>query len=160
MGFFHLVEKDDAVGLAPDFFAELSALLVADVSGRGTDQAGDRVLLHVFRHVEADDCALVVEEKFRERLRKLGLADTGRAEKQERSDRTVFVLESGACAAYGIRRGLDRLLLADDALHEALLHFDQLRALTLLQARDRDAGPSGDDFCDVFFGYFLLDHRL
>ena len=48
-------------------------------------------------------------------------------------------------------------MLADNALHEALFHFNELGALAFLQAGNRDAGPGGDDFGDVFFGDFLAE---
>ena len=51
----------------------------------------------------------------------LGFADAGRAEKNERTDRAVLILQAGARAAHGIRHRDDRLLLADDALHAAAL---------------------------------------
>jgi hypothetical protein len=59
--FFHLVKKNDRVGFAAHGLAELAALLVADVAGRRSDQTGDGVLFHVFRHIEADDGSFVVE---------------------------------------------------------------------------------------------------
>ena len=55
--------------------------------------------------------------------------------------------------------GLDRLVLADDALVQALLHVDQLLDLALHQAGDGDAGPLGDDLGDVLLGDLLGQHR-
>ena len=54
VGLFDFVEQNDAVGAASDGFAELAAFLVADVAGRGADEACDGVALHVFAHVDAD----------------------------------------------------------------------------------------------------------
>ena len=58
-----LVEQDDRVGATADGLGELAALLVADVAGRRTDEAGDRVPLGVLAHVDADHRPLVVEEE-------------------------------------------------------------------------------------------------
>ncbi len=55
---------------------------------------------------------------------------------------------------------VDRLVLADDALVQPLLHVDQLLGLALEQPRDRDAGPAGDDLGDVVLVDLLLHHRL
>ncbi len=76
------------------------------------------------RHVDADHRVLGVEHELRQRARELGLADARRAEEQERADRAVGVLQARARAAQ--RRGdrLDRLVLADDAFVQALLHVD------------------------------------
>ena len=95
MGLLDLVEQDDRVGPAADRFGQLAALFVADVSGRCTDQPGDGVLLHVLGHVEPDDRLLGVEHELGQRLRQLGLADTGRSEEEEGTDRPVRVGESG-----------------------------------------------------------------
>src|SRR5580704_1621093 len=46
MSFLDFVQQDDGVGGSFHAFSELAALLVADVSGRRTDQLGNRVLFH------------------------------------------------------------------------------------------------------------------
>ena len=48
-------------------------------------------------------------------------------------------LQPGARAAQRVGHRGDRLLLADDAPVQALLHVDELLDLALHQARDRDA---------------------
>ena len=78
-----LVEQDDRVRTTPDGLRELTAFVVADVSGRRADQASHRVALLVLRHVDADERTLVVEQEPRERTRELRLADTGRTDEQE-----------------------------------------------------------------------------
>ena len=56
-------------------------------------------------------------------------------EEEERADRAVGVLQPGARAPERVRDGLDGLVLADDALVQALLHVDELLDLALHQAR-------------------------
>ena len=63
----------------------------------------------------------------------------------------------GARAAQRVRHGLDRLVLADHALVQPLLHVDQLLDLALHQLRDRDAGPLGHDLGDVLVVDLLLE---
>ena len=104
--------------------------------------------------------ALVVEHELGEGAGQLGLADAGRAEEDERADRPVRILEAGAGAAKRVGDRLDRLVLADHALVEPLLHVDQLLGLALEQPLDGDAGPAGDDLGDVVLVDLLLDHRL
>ena len=60
------------------------------------------MLLHVLRHVELHHCRLVTEQELGERLRGLGLPDTGRPEEDERSRRALRVLEAGTRAANGL----------------------------------------------------------
>ena len=78
-------------GRPPHRLGELAALLVADVAGRRADQPGDRVLLAVLAHVDADHRPLVVEQEVGQRLGQLGLADAGRAEEEEGAGGAVGV---------------------------------------------------------------------
>src|SRR5439155_6956574 len=95
-----------------------------------------------------------------ERAGELRLADAGRAEEDERADRPIRVLESGARAAKRVRDRRDGLVLADDALMEPFLDVDQLLSLALEQAVDRDPRPACNDGGDVVLVDFLLDHRI
>ena len=61
----HLVEEHDGVRATAHRLGQLTALVVADVSRRGTNQAGDGVLLAELGHVDADHRVLVVEEELR-----------------------------------------------------------------------------------------------
>ena len=63
--------------------------------------------------------------------------------------RPVRILQTGARAADGVRHRVDRLVLADDALVQPLLHVQQLLDLAFEQSADRNAGPAADDLGDV-----------
>ena len=139
---------------------QLPALLVADVAGRGADQARDRVLLAVLAHVDPDHGVLVVEEEVGQRLGELGLADAGGAEEEERAGRAVRVGDARAAAPHGVGDGLHGGRLADQPAAQLLLHPQQLGALALEQPAGRDAGPGGDHVGHVVRADLLLDHRL
>ena len=49
-----LVEQQHAMRMLVDAVREQAALIEADIAGRRTDEAADRVALHVLRHVEAE----------------------------------------------------------------------------------------------------------
>ncbi len=149
VGLLDLVEQDDAVGSPPHRFGELTTLLVADVAGGGADQPRDGVLLHVLRHVDAHQVLLAVEERPRQGLGELGLADARGAEEEERADRPARVLDSGARAEHGVGHRLHRLVLADDALVQDGLEAQELLLLPFDQPGDRDAGPARDDLRDL-----------
>ena len=116
--------------------------------------------LLILRHVETNHRALVVEHEFRQRACELRLADSGRAEEDERADRTVRILEPGARAAQRVGNRLDRFLLPDHALVEALFHVDQLLGLAFEQLGDRNARPACDDGCDVVLVDLFVHHRV
>ena len=155
MGLLDLVEEDDGVGPAAHGFRELAALVVADVAGRRPDHAGDRVLLLVLGHVEADHRVLVVEEELRERAGELGLADARGAEEEERADGPLRVLHAGAGPADGRGHGLHGLVLPDDAQLQPLVHLQELLRLALDHLRDGHAGPLRDDRGDVLLVHLL-----
>ena len=154
-----LVEQHDLIGPPPHRFGERAALVVADIARRRADQPRDRVLLHVLRHVDADQRLLVVEQVRRQRLGQFGLADAGRPEEHERADRPVRILQAGARAAH---RGRDRLAPPRPGrprAAELLLHLEQLFLLALEHPVDRHAGPARHHLRDVVGGHRLLDHR-
>ena len=109
VGLLHLVEQHHRVRPAPHRLGQLTALVVADVAGRRTDQTRHGVLLAVLAHVDADHRALVVEQEVRQGLGQLGLADAGRAEEQERTRRPVRVGDTGPAAANRIGNRLHGL---------------------------------------------------
>ena len=76
-------------------------------------------------------------------------------EEDERADRPPRVLDPGARADDRVGDELDRLVLADHALVQDLVEAQQLLALALHQARDRDAGPARDDLGDLVLGDLL-----
>ena len=67
--------------------------------------------------------------------------------------------EPGPRAPQRVGDRLDRLVLADHPVVQALLHVDQLLDLALHQAADRDPGPFGDDLGDVLLGHLVGEHR-
>ena len=149
----YLVEQDDAEWTAADGLGQLSALVVANVSGRRAYEPRHGVSFHEFGHIYADQVLLVVEQEPCQRARQLGLAHAGRAEEDEAADGTLGVFESGAGAAHGIGDGGDGGVLSDDALMQPLLHPKQLIRLGFQQPVNGDAGPGCDQPADLLRGY-------
>ena len=129
-----LVEEHDGVGLAPHRLGELAALLVADVAGRGADQAADGVALLVLGHVEADDVVLGVEERLGERAARARSCRrrSGPRKMNEPIGRRGSLMP-GAGADDRVGDELHGLVLADHALVQDLVEAQQLLALALDQ---------------------------
>ena len=159
VGLLDLVEQDHRVGPAAHRLGQLPALLVADVAGGSAHEPGDRMLLRVLAHVDAHHRALVVEQELRERLRQLGLADTGRAEEEEGAGRTIRVGDASPGTAHGVAHLSHGLGLPHDPAAELLLHPEQLLGLALEQTAGRDARPTRHHLRDVVGRDLLLDHR-
>ena len=158
MRLLHLVEQDDGVGLAAYRFGQLAAFLIAHVSGRRADQTGHGVFLHVFGHVDTHHVVLVVKQRLRQRLGKLGLAHARGAEEQERADGAVGVLNACAAALDGFRDGLNRFVLTDHPLVEGLVQRQQLLPLSLHQPGNGDSRPALHDLGDFPVGNSVRKH--
>src|SRR6266566_5020884 len=78
MSLLDFVEQDDAVGLAAYRLGELTTLFIANISGRGTNQACRRMALHEFRHVNFDESFFTTEHKLGKRTSQLCLSNTSR----------------------------------------------------------------------------------
>src|SRR3954452_13116969 len=128
---------------------ELTGVLVADVPGWGADQPADGVPLLELRHVEPDHPVLVAEQGLGEGPRQLGLAYAGRSQEEEAADRPVQVAEADTGAAHRFGDDLDRLVLPDPPVVQALLQVQQPRHLLLRELADRDAGGPGHHLGDV-----------
>jgi hypothetical protein len=118
------------------------------------------VLLHELAHVEAGQRGLVVEEELGERLGELGLADARRPQKQEAADGLARVPQAHSAAADRLGDRQHRVVLADDALLQLVLHPEELGGLLLHHLRDRDAGPRGDHVRHVLRRHHVVDHHL
>ncbi len=156
----HLVEQDDRVRTPAHSLGELSALVVADVAGRGTDEAGHSVLLAVLAHVDADQGLLVVEQEVGQGLRELSLADAGGAEEHERASGPIGIGDARAGPADRVGDGTHGVLLSDQSMPEHALGAEQLLDLTLEQAAGGDARPGGDHLGDVVARHVVADHRI
>ena len=159
MRLFHLVEQHDAIRTAAHGFGQLAALVITDISRRGTDQTGDTVLFHVFAHVDTNHVLFIVKQRLRQRLGQLSLANARRTKEEERADRPVRVLDAGTAAQDGLADLFDRLILTDDALVERIIQMQQFFALAFHQFGNRDARPAGDDAGDFFLGHLVAQQR-
>ena len=83
MGLLDFVEEDDRVGTAADRFGELTSLLMADITGRRSDEPGGGELLHVLRHVDLDERVGIAKHELGKRAGEEGLSDAGWAEEDE-----------------------------------------------------------------------------
>ena len=155
-----LIEEEHAVGAASHRLGELAALLVADVARRRSDQAGDGVLLHVFRHIETDHRLLVIEEELGESPCQLCLSDPGGAQEDEGADGPVGIGEACPPAPHRVGDGADGIVLPDHAVVEAFLDVEQLLDLALQHLGDRDVRPVGDDLRDVLGVDLLLEQGM
>src|SRR4051794_30435983 len=103
MRLFDLVKEDHAVWSAPNRFGKLSALFVADVTRRRSDQTRDRVLLHIFRHVDPNHGLIGIKQELRQSPSEFSLADPGWSKEDETAQWPVRIRKAGPRAPNGVR---------------------------------------------------------
>ena len=141
MRLFYLIEKNYTVRSAANLFRELTALIIADISGRRTDKTRHRVFLHILRHVKPDHCVFIAEQGACKCLAKLGFADTRGTEEYERSGWAPGVFKSHTSSAYRLGDRADSLVLTDYSAVKLLLHVEKPLAFSLRQLHNRNASP-------------------
>ena len=140
-----LVEQHDRVRVTTNGLGKLTALVVAHVTRRATDELGDLKLATELGHVEADERVLAAKEVLGERLGELGLARAGGTQEDKAAAGATRILERRAAAAHGLGDGLDSLVLADDAGLEHAFGLQQAPALALGERGNRHARGHGHD---------------
>ena len=149
MRLFDFVEQHDGIRIAPDFFRELSAFLVADVARRRTDEPRDVEFLHVFAHVQMDERFRVAEHLFGHRFREQSFSNAGRAEQKKSSNRALRVFQIRARTAQRLADGGNGFALADDDFFHFVFDREQPRHFVLPHALERHARPFGDDVQNI-----------
>ena len=104
------------------------------------------MLLHEFRHINANHGLFGIKQEVCQRLAQLGLTHPGRPEEQERTVGAIRIRQTSPGTAHRIGHGFHRLILTNDPIMERFLHAHQLVALTLQHLGYRNPGPLGDDF--------------
>ena len=153
---FYLVQEDDGVGLPSDGFRQLSALVIAYVSRRSTDQAAHGEFLHILRHIETYDVLFGVEESLRQSFCQFRFADAGRAQEDEGTDRPSRVFQAGAGSYDRVGHGFHCLVLTDDALVQRFVDLEELFLFAFHDLADRDASPAADHIRDLVLGDLLF----
>ncbi len=131
MRFFHLVKEHDLIRAAPHCFGQYAALIVAHIAGRSTNETRDRMFLHELGHINAHHRTVVIKEKFRYCFRQLSFPDTCWPKKQERTQRTILVIQTSTRATHSIRNRSYRRMLTNHTPMQRIFHSQQLVTLAL-----------------------------
>ena len=125
MRLFNFVKQYHRIRFFPDFFAELAAFLVPDISRRRPHQARNRELFHVFRHIDPHKRVLGIEEGFGKRFGELRFSHARGAEENKGGDGAPWAVQPGARSPDALRHGLQGLVLPDDPFSQLVLQFEQ-----------------------------------
>ena len=158
MSLLYLIEENHRIRLATHRLGELSALVIAHISRRSTDEAAHTELLLIFRHVYTCHHLFVVEQIFGQCLCQFGLSNACRSHENERCYRAFRILKTGTAAAHGIAHGCDGLVLSYHAAVQFLFKMQQFLAFALQHSRYRNTRPAAHHFSNVI-GRNLLSHH-
>ena len=116
MRFFDFIEQNHRVRFSTNCFGQLTAFVIAYVSGRRTDESGGAEFLLVLTHIDTGHHVLVVEEVVCEGFGQFSLTDTCSAEEDERTDRSFRILQTRPATPDSIADGFNCRVLTDDTL--------------------------------------------
>ena len=146
VGLLDFVQQQDGMGIFVDLLRQQAALVEADVTRRGADEARHRVALHVLRHIEADQFQPQDPGKLTGHLRLAHARGTG---EEEGADGLLLLPQAGAAHADGGGQGVDGRFLAEDHQFQIPVQVAQGLGIRGGDLLGRDAGDLGDDTLDV-----------
>src|SRR5579859_798599 len=96
------VKDDNRIWAAAQRFGQLARILVSNISRRRADQAGNRVALHEFAHIQLDKRVLTAEHELGKGLGQFTLAHSGWPQEDKGADGTFGVLQTGTSTPYSL----------------------------------------------------------
>ena len=141
MRLFDFVQQDHAIRVATHLLGQLTTLVIANIAWRATKQAGDRMGLHVLRHIEADQFVLAAKEFSGQGLRHFRLTNTCRAKEQERTNGAFRILQTCTRAADSASNCANSLVLTNNPLAQIIFQVQQILALALDHLADGHPRP-------------------
>ena len=94
MRLLNLIKQHHRIWLATHCLSQLTTLIITHISRRSTHKTAHRVTLLILAHIYTGHHILIIEQKLRQRLRKLCLSYSGSTHEKERSDRPLLVLQT------------------------------------------------------------------
>ena len=157
MRFFDFVEQQHAIRLFGHGLGQLPALIKANIARGRPNQSRDRMALHVFGHVKAQQInAHAIGQLFGN----FGFADAGGAGEEEAADRLAGCPQSRTRHLDGLGQGVDGKFLAEDDRFQVAVEVFQCAAVIRGDLGRRHAGDFCNDFLDIDFADDLLLFRL
>mmetsp|Transcript_8673 Transcript_8673/g.17171 ORF Transcript_8673/g.17171 Transcript_8673/m.17171 type:complete len:240 (+) Transcript_8673:422-1141(+) len=116
---FNLIKKNHSVRTALYSFCKLATFFVTHIAWSSTNQARNRVLLHVLRHVNTNHAIRVIKELLSKSFDRLSLTYTSGSQEEKTGNRAGFRGQTGTCTNDTVCYSIDCRVLTNDALLEA-----------------------------------------
>ena len=151
MCFFNFIEENHTIWTFSHPFAQRSALLIAHISGRCSNQLGNGMLFHVFRHIKPDQAIFIIKQMQSGGFRQSCLTNTGWTCKQKASNWTVFLSQSRSGTNQCSGKLPNCRSMSDNLLLQLLFQCHQSLLLSSRDLLHGNPNPHGNDFCKVGF---------
>ena len=122
---FQFIEQHQAVGTAADGLGQLAALLIAHITGRGTDEPGHGLLFHIFRHIQPEHGLPGTENLLGQHPTQLGFSYAGGAGEEQTGNGPPRIPDAGITPPDCLSHSGNRLALADDFCRQQTLQLQQ-----------------------------------
>ena len=162
MSLFYFVEQYHRIGATAHFLGELATFFISHISRRCTHESRHIEFLHIFTHIDANECIGRIEEIFSQSLGEQRFAHTGRTEEHKRTDRAVRVLQSHTIALYGSSYLVDGIVLTYYLILYFRIHIEQTHTFRLCYALHRHTGHHSHHFSHAVLidGFATLAHLI
>ena len=141
MGLFSLVQQDNRIGFLAHRLGQHPALAIADIARRRAEQARDRMLFLIFRHIDDGHLPPAAKQNLGNGGGGLRLAHPARPDQQKHPARLVRVRHAGAGDTQLPVQDVNRLRLSADALPQVLGKTQRLAGLVAGHRAQRHPGP-------------------
>ena len=138
---FQLIQKYQTVGPAAHCLCQFSTVFIPHITGRRSDQPGNRLFFHIFRHVQTDHRIPAAVNFLCQRTAQLRFSHTCRPCKQQTGNGPVSVPDTGVAPADSLRHCIHRALLTDDPAAEKCFQFQKPLPFRRGQLPQRDPCP-------------------
>ena len=160
MRLLDFIEKHDGIRVTAHLLRKLAPVVKAHISGRGTDQLGNGMSLHILGHIDPDQGVFASEHGFRQRFAQLRLSHARGTKKQERADGPLRILKSHTSSSHGPRHRRNGFLLADHPLMQNRLQLHEPFAFLFLQPAHRNFRPGRNHLRHIVFRDHVAAFRL
>ena len=155
MSLFNLVQQNHAVRLTAYRFGKLTALVVAHISRRRSDQTSNRVLFHILGH----HSALGVKQILGKSLGQFRFANTGGTQEQEAANGTVRIGKTCTVTTNCACHGSHGFILTNHAFAKLVFQVNQLGHFALHHLGNGNTRPRGYNLGDLVFANLFLEDR-
>src|ERR1051326_5132739 len=107
------------------------------------------MLFHELRHIKANHGTLTSEEKLGQTSRHFGFSDSGRAKKQKRTNRAMWIFQTRPGTPNCARQRRNRRTLRYHPLMQFVLDAQQFPRLFFFKGCNWNTSPARDHFLNI-----------